>query len=156
MDEFTEFAEQINGIHGTIKFTYEVSKTEVVFLDLVLYKGQRLAETGILDVRTHIKPTNKQLYVHATSHHPCNVKTAIAKGEATRYLRTNSDETKFNEMTMNLADKLVERGYKRKEVEEQILTVPFKNRNKALRRREKSGAMPLTHLAPDIQTALRI
>ena len=59
MDEFTEFAEQINGIHGTIKFTYEVSKTEVVFLDLVLYKGQRFAETGILDVRTHIKPTNK-------------------------------------------------------------------------------------------------
>lgn len=143
ISEFEEFAAAINTIHDTIKFTHEVSETEVVFLDLTLYKGQRFANSGILDVKTHIKPTNKQLYVHATSYHPPSVKTAIAKGETTRYLRTNSDETNFNKMTSNLSKKLVERGYKAKEVQKQIQEVPFKNRKHALKRRMKSGDTPL-------------
>ena len=49
---------------------------------MTVYKGPRFQETGILDIKTHIKKTNKQLYIHKTSHHP------IAIGETQRYLRT--------------------------------------------------------------------
>ena len=43
---------------------------EITFLDLCLYKGERFAKEGILDIKTHIKPTNTQQYVHASSAQP--------------------------------------------------------------------------------------
>ena len=55
-------------------------------------KRERFRENQLLDIRTHIKPTNKLLYIHATSYHPPTTINAISKGEANRYLRTNSDE----------------------------------------------------------------
>ena len=62
---------------------FEHSDQELTFLDITVYKGPRFNETGLLDVKTHIKPINKQLhvYVHKTSYHPESIKTAIPKGE---------------------------------------------------------------------------
>ena len=45
--------EQANLHHPTIKFTAEISDTETVFLDTVVYKGKRFKEKSILDVKTH-------------------------------------------------------------------------------------------------------
>ena len=47
------FIEQANLRHPTIKLTAEISDTETVFLDTVVYKGTRLKEKTILDVKTH-------------------------------------------------------------------------------------------------------
>ena len=63
--EFTTYMNIINQLHHTIKFTYELSETEFTFLDITLYKGHRFDRNQILDIRTHIKPTKKQLYIHA-------------------------------------------------------------------------------------------
>ena len=65
-------------IHSTIKFTHDISDTELTFLDVTLYKGERFISTNILDLKTHI---NKQLYVHSTSYHPPTTIKAITKGE---------------------------------------------------------------------------
>ena len=101
-DQLKSFTSQINTIHPTIKFTYEQSEKELTFLDVVVYKGPQFATTGLLDVKTHIKPTNKQLYVHKTSYHPDSVKTVIPKGEAQRYLRSNTREETFTHITKRL------------------------------------------------------
>ena len=71
------------------------STDEITFLDLCLYKGERFAKEGILDIKTHIKPTNTQQYVHASSAHPPGTGRGIIKGELLRYLRTNSNEAMF-------------------------------------------------------------
>ena len=47
------FIDQANLHHPTIKFTAEISDTETVFLDTVVYKGTRFKENSILDVKTH-------------------------------------------------------------------------------------------------------
>ena len=49
------FIDQANLHHPTIKFTAEISDTETVFLDTVVYKGKRFKEKSILDVKTHFK-----------------------------------------------------------------------------------------------------
>ena len=59
MTSFTTYIEKINQTHETIKFTHEVSDKEVTFLDVKVYKGERFKTTGILDIKTHIKLTNK-------------------------------------------------------------------------------------------------
>ena len=56
--ELEQYMEEINSIHG---ITHECSEN---FLDTTIYKGSRYIEQGILDIQTHIKKTNKQLYVH--------------------------------------------------------------------------------------------
>ena len=85
-DELRMFLSDINKVHRTIQFTWEISHSEITFLDTTLYKGPRFMREGTLDIRTHIKPTNKQLYVHASSYHPPGTRKGIAIGEAKRYL----------------------------------------------------------------------
>ena len=46
------FIEQADLHHPTIKFTADVSDSETVFLDTVIYKGNRFKEQSILDIKT--------------------------------------------------------------------------------------------------------
>ena len=56
-EEITAFIELANNYHPTIKFTAEISDTEITFLDTCVYKGERFKEESILNVRTYFKPT---------------------------------------------------------------------------------------------------
>ena len=49
--------EKANNFHSTIKFTAEMSETEITFLDTKVYKGVTLNKEPILDVQRHHKPT---------------------------------------------------------------------------------------------------
>ena len=72
------FIEQANlHHHPTIKFTAEISDTETVFLDTVVYT--RFKEKSIIDVKTHLKKTETFQYTHFTSCHPPSVKKARVK-----------------------------------------------------------------------------
>ena len=58
------FIEQANLHRPTIKFTAEISDTETVFLDTMVYKGTRFKDQSILDVK-HIlsqwRPSNTRI-----------------------------------------------------------------------------------------------
>ena len=85
------FIEQANLHHPTIKFTAEISDTETVFLDTVVYKGTRFKEKSILDVKTHFKkrkPSSTHISPLVTRR--LHVKKVFVKGEALRILQTNS------------------------------------------------------------------
>ena len=158
-EDFHTYMEQINQIHDTIKFTYAASNTEVTFLDVTVYKGEKFTSTGILDVRTHIKPTNKQLYVHASSYHSPTTKKAIAKGEAKRFLRTNSTESTYQEMLNKLIIKLKERGYKKQDILRQTKCTKFETRKLELKRKTKTtkqGITFITRYCDDIPSIRKI
>ena len=53
-ESLKQFIKSINGLHKRINFTGEFSTTEITFLDLCLYKGERFAKEGILNIKTHI------------------------------------------------------------------------------------------------------
>ena len=89
-EEITQFIEQANKQHQTIKFTAEVSETETNFLDTTVYKGEGFSNQPVLDVRNHFKPTEAFQYTHFSTCHPPRVKRGFIKGEALRLLRTNS------------------------------------------------------------------
>ena len=76
------FIEEANNFHPTIKFTAEIS--EIAFLDTIVFKGERLSEKSILD----IKITETFQYTHFTSYHPPGViiKRGFIKGETVRLL----------------------------------------------------------------------
>ena len=126
------FIEQANLHHPTIKFTAEISDTETVFLDTVVYKGTRFKEKSILDVKTHFKKTETFQYTHFTSCHPPSVKKGFVKGEALRILRTNSSKTTFEDNISNFRKRLIDRGYPQTMIENLLSHIKFTERESVL------------------------
>ena len=107
-EEITQFIEQANKQHQTIKSTAKVFKTETNFLDTTVYKGEGFRNESVLDVRTHFKPTETFQCTHFSTCHPPGVKRGFIKGEALRLLRTNSSKTFFEESVTNFKTHLLE------------------------------------------------
>ena len=70
-DNIKEFVTRANHYHDTIKFTAEISDSEIAFLDTKVYKGERFNRDSTLDVQTYYKQTEtfqytKFLFVSST------------------------------------------------------------------------------------------
>ena len=110
LKKIESFVEKANNFHSTIKFTAEMSETEITFLDTKVYKGVRFDKESILDVQTHYKPTETFQYTNFYSCHPPGVKKGFIKGEALRLLRTNFSQITFERNSRNFQNRLLERG----------------------------------------------
>ena len=127
-----------NSYHPTIKFTAEISDTEITFLDTCVYKGDRFKKHSILDVRTHFKPTETFQYTHFDSCHPPGVRKGFIKVEAIRLLRTNSSKAKFDEHIALLKQRLQHRGYPDNLLNMILSKVNFSQRMSALQNKQKT------------------
>ena len=147
------FIKQANSHHPTIKFTADISDTETVFLDTVVYKGNRFKEQSILDIKTHFKPTETFQYTHFTSCHPPSVKNGFVKGECLRILRTNSSEATFDENISNFKNHLRDRGYPQNLMDKILSGIKFTGRATALKQnnKERKEILPfITQYQPSI------
>ena len=106
-DKIKELFLKANSFHPTIKFTAEISETETIFLDTIVYKGDRFLKEFILDARTSFKPTEIFQY---TNFYSCRL-PGVTKGFIKELLRTNSSQTTFEENIRNFAAHLKNRGY---------------------------------------------
>ena len=62
LDKIESFVEKANNFPPTIRFTDEMSETEITFLDTKVYRGVRFDKETILDVQT----------MHITNQQTCN------------------------------------------------------------------------------------
>ena len=137
-EEINSFIELANSYHPTIKFTAEISDTEITFLDTFVYKGERFKKESILDVRTHFKPTETSQYTHFTSCHPPGVRKGFIKGEALRLLRTNSSKATFEENITQFKRRLRNRGYPDNLLENTLTEIKFSERMSALQNKQRT------------------
>ena len=70
-------------------------KYKNLFQSCSQYWERRFHSQGILDIRTHFKPTETFQYTHFSSCNPHGVRKGLIKGEAPRLLRTNSSAKSF-------------------------------------------------------------
>ena len=133
------FVDYLNNAHRTIQFTCDWSYEEVNFLDVRV-----INDSGRLETDVYIKPTDSHQYLHHTSCHPNACKRAIPYAQALRLRRICSKNVFFEKRTQDLCSFLVERGYKRKFVEEQIGRARAMNRSEVLvkRRKEDNNRIP--------------
>ena len=85
-------------MHPTIRFTAELSKTSINFLDATVSFVE-----GVLETDLYVKPTDSHQYLQSSSHHPFHCKKDILYSQA---LRLNS----FNKRCNDLERFLLERG----------------------------------------------
>ena len=138
-EEIGSFIELANNHHPTIKFTADISETEITFLDTCTYKGDRFKKESILDVKTHFKPTETFQYTHFSSCHPSGVKKGFIKGEALRLLRTNSLKTTFEENISLFKQRLRARGYPDNLIDKTLSQVKYHERMSALKTKKKTN-----------------
>ena len=138
-DEVTQFIEQANSHHPTIKYTAEISDMETTFLDTKVYKGERFAKQSILDIKTYFKATETFQYTHFSSCHPPGVKKGFIKGEGLRLLRTNSSKAAFKTAIKNFKANLIERGYPETLVSNTLAEIKFEERKIALQQKQKAN-----------------
>ena len=100
----------IKNIAG-LTFTFELKKTEAIFLDLHIYKGDRFYSEGRLDIKPFFKKTNMMLFLPYCSGHPRHMKKGIARGEAIRLLRASTDKAAWLMACQHVFKGLLARGY---------------------------------------------
>lgn len=141
IDEFFAIA---NNHHPLLKFTFEVSDKEMIFLDTIVYKGSRFFETGILDIKSYTKPTNTHQYLHRDSMHNPSVFGGFIKGQAIRHNRNNSSKSTLNPMILKFKTHLQNRGYSDHEINKNCNAALSISRQELLRFEPKqSKTIPL-------------
>ena len=98
------------------------------------YWERRFHNQGILDIRTHFKPTETFQYTHFSSCNPHGVRNGLIKGEALRLLRKNSSAKSFYENIYNFKKRLRARGYPHNLIEKITSEVKFTERKSALQK----------------------
>ena len=158
--DLMNFITNLNNYHPLIKFTFEHSHKQITFLDVNVFKGPNFHNTNKLDVKTHIKPTNKQAYVHAKSCHPPGTSKGIIIGEMKRYLRTNSIAESFIAFKSKHKHNLLKRGYPKNFINQYTKCIRFRDRSLALRQKTKGTDQKriafVTRYTPSATKAMKI
>jgi len=130
-DALLQFLEALNYTNDRIKLTFDISETNIPFLDLFIYKDNTQRK---LMVSTYQKPLNKYLYIPFESFHPTSNKKAFIKGELMRYVRNSSTFVSFKEIRDNFWKRLRTRGYPYKFLLPLFREIRYSCRSKWLKR----------------------
>ena len=123
-EDFENLVTWLNSLMpGVVKFTANISYSQVEFLDLVIK-----IENGKLKSDLFIKPSNLQLYLNYNSNHPEHCKTGLIYGQALRIVERCTDGQDANNHLKNLERKLIERKYPENLVKKHIVRAQTKDR----------------------------
>ena len=86
MDSLLEFIDHLNMVHSTIKFTSDISHTEISFLGLTIYIKECKLYT-----RLYTKTTDRRMYLNYFSEHPMSHKRSIPYSQFLRLKRIHSE-----------------------------------------------------------------
>ena len=136
-EDLDTFVQYLNRSHQTIKFTYESSPSNVDFLDITIYKGERYISHNKLDIKPFFKKTNKFQYLEHNSAHPKTTFSSLIKGEMTRLLRSCSEETEYNNIQDKMYKIFTDRGYPPHLIKKVQQQVSYSSRTEALTQKAK-------------------
>ena len=106
-DTLTEWLKYLNKYHKSIKFTAEISKTEIAFLDTKVKK----TNNGKLYTDLFVKPTDTNSYLKYDSAHPPQCKQSLPYSQMLRIKRICNDNDDFNKHVKSKRDEFAEKGY---------------------------------------------
>ena len=133
-ENLRNFMAEFNLFSDDIKFTYEYNKDSISFLDLKV-----ILSNGKLITSLYSKPTDCHQYLHYGSCHPDYTKKSIVYSQALRIKRVCSQESDFNEHSLNLRSWFLKRGYPEKIINTEMSKVKFNVDNKRSNNRQKKG-----------------
>ena len=139
-----QYQGRANHYHDKIKFTVEISDSEIAFFwTQKCTKARDSTKThSTLDVETHYKQTETFQYTNFYSCHPPGVRKGLMKGEALRLLRTNSSHSTFNKNMQSFKTCLKNRGYPNEFLEKHLSKLNSKIEKSPLKTKTKKKILP--------------
>ncbi len=137
LSDLRSFAHQLDSFHPNIRFTTHIRQSSVEFLDIMIFKGARFAQTQVLDVAPYAKPCNTFQYLHFTSSHPRRTFRAIVRGEAIRCLRNSSSPEIYGQELQQTFSRFSRRGYPYRLLRKWTEDIIFAKRNSHLTARHR-------------------
>ena len=128
-ESLKSFLLQINSFHSTIRFTSEISREHLSFLDTTVILDGRTNHTDL-----YTKPTNTHQYLSPESCHPKHCTTSIPYSQSLRIRRICCKED-FMRRTADLKTYLLARAYQQTAVNLQIQRAANFPRHKTLQLR---------------------
>lgn len=127
------FITRANNIHPSIKFTYEISKSRISFLDT----SSSLSANGELSTDLYSKPTDTNQYLLPSSCHPPHVTKSIPYSQALRLRRICSTDDSFKRRLGKLKGHLRRRGYRNNNIKKNFQKAQQTSRSTLLQYKEK-------------------
>ena len=110
-ERLKEFFKILNNDHPCVKLKHETSLKTIDFLDVTVYKGDRVESEGKLETKLYRKPTDTMELLHTESYHPRHTFKGIVKSQIIRFRRICSNDMDFNDACQQLFTALIPRGY---------------------------------------------
>ena len=129
--------EDLNNFHPSIKFSHEVNKESIHFLDLRI----RLSY-GNISTDLYVKPTDRHQFLHYTLSHPDHTKRSIVFSQVLRVSRICSEKSDFLKHFEKMKSWFSVRGYPEYLVESEMKKVKFASKNKNTKRGKSLKAVP--------------
>ena len=131
-ENLKQMLEELNNFHPQIKFTEEHNEYGLSFLDTFTF-----IENGQLMTRVYHKPTDNKQYLHYSSCHPLQQKNAIPYGLLVRARRICTKEDHFISEAKTIINKLRERKYPEKILEQAVQKILSISREELLDHKTK-------------------
>jgi hypothetical protein len=130
--ELDEFVEHANSIHPSMKFTHEVSKTKMSFLETTT-----TVKEGNMTNDLYSKPTDQHQYLSPSNCHPKHCFKSIPFSQAIRVKRIRSTVETTKQRLGDLRHDLKRRGYNDKVIESGFSKASEIDRNDLLEYKER-------------------
>ena len=137
--EFDDFLKKINERHPSIKF--EISKTEINFLDTIVFKVNNKLRTKV-----YVKPTDTQSYLQSKLERSNSTKKCIAYRQTLRFNKICYNRSNLHNNCKRLLSTLTKSGYNKTDPATQINRATSVPRNELLNKIKTSNTerLPLT------------
>ena len=113
---------KINEYHPSTKFEYEMSETEINFLDTTVFKVDKKLRTKV-----YVKPPDRQSYLHSKWEHPNSTNENIAYNQVLRFNKICYNRSDLHNNCKRLLNTLTKRDYNKIDTTTQInraITIP--------------------------------
>ena len=125
--DIERFVLELNQCHPTIKFTSEISDSQINFLDSTVVK------TGTtLSIKSYTKPTDANNYLLYDSCHPKHCKSSLPYSQFLRIRRLCSNISDFDTKVIDMGKHFIRRGYPKSIVEDSMIRARRQDRNALL------------------------
>ena len=131
-EELAKWLDFLNNFHHSIKFTMEISKEKINFLDTTVKRGENKLYTDVYN-----KPTDTNTYLLFSSAHPPSTKQSLPYSQLLRLKRICSRKEDYEYHKNQKLQEFRERGYPEDVLQKCVKKVEQRVRAEMLNRKKK-------------------
>ncbi|CAF5111945.1 unnamed protein product, partial [Rotaria sp. Silwood1] len=131
-----ELQHLLNSTNPNLKYTFEISKSNIHYLDVNIIKNSTLNR---LETSLYVKPSNTFQYLQFSSSHPRHIINNIPLSLSNRIIRICSSTTSKWYEFFNLFTRLLSRGHNATNILRKILELENSDRHELIQRPKKTN-----------------